>query len=241
MSNGLERRLSRLEHVVAERTKPRICNCREETQYHDADCLDRLLKRMPRVCPIHSFRDLGSLQRVFLFFPLISGDRQFCPCPPDRWRSFVLGKGPSTIEDKMMAVHVMLVEASLNIPDQSDSHGYCLRTEALKAKYWKARQQWIEKTGRQLRGRAELEKESLRRIAKFIHEGNKVLSLRYQREISDGWINDYESSSFLRRLRAYRNDKSKGELHQKGDLGQDSTPVSTKPGNVEELQESLVR
>jgi hypothetical protein len=47
MSNGLERRLSRLEHVVAERTKPQICNCRVETRYHNADCLDGLLKRMP--------------------------------------------------------------------------------------------------------------------------------------------------------------------------------------------------
>ena len=133
---------------------------------------------MPRVCPIHSFRDLGSLEQVFWFFPLISGDRQFCPCPPDRWRSFVLRKGPSTIEDKMMAVHVMFLEAFLNTSDQSDSHGYCLRTEVLKAKYWKARQQWIEKTGRQLRSRAELEKESFRRIVKFISEGNKIHSLR---------------------------------------------------------------
>ena len=94
MSNGLERRLSRLEHVVAEWTKPRICNCRGETQYHNADCLDRLLKRMPRVCPIHSFRDLGYFMQVPWCFPLISEDSQFCPCPPDPWRSFVLSKGP---------------------------------------------------------------------------------------------------------------------------------------------------
>lgn len=111
MSNGLEKRLSRLEHIVVETTKPRICNCREETQYHNADCLDRLLKRMPRVCPIHSFRDLGSLKQVCSSSPLISGDSRFCPCPPHPWRSFILSKGPHTKEERLEAIY-----ASLKIP-----------------------------------------------------------------------------------------------------------------------------
>ena len=58
----------------------------------------------------------------------------------------------------MMAIHAMFLEAFLKIPDQSGSRGYCLRAEVLESKYWKARQQWIEKTGRQLPSRDELAK-----------------------------------------------------------------------------------
>lgn len=235
MSNGLERRLSRLEHVVAEMTKPRICNCRGETQYHNADCLDGLLKRMPRVCPHHSFRDLGFLMFVPRWFPLISEDNQFCPCPPDPWRSFILSEGPHTAEAKMVAV-----QASLKIPDQSGPDDR-LRAEVLKAKYWKAREQWIERTGRQLPSRDELAELPLQRMREWLNEAKRNLSLAHQRETSEGWIKDYESPSFLPRLGAFLQDKYMHQLPESGDLRQDITSVSTKPVNVEERQESLVR
>jgi hypothetical protein len=171
MSNGLERRLSRLEHVVAERTKPRICNCRAETQYHNADCLDGLLKRMPRVCPIHSFRDLGFFLWMPLRFPLLSEDNQYCTCPPDLWRSFILSGVPRTRE-----AHYDALEASrklwgnpLNLEEDNK------RAHAMEEKYWETRQQFVDKTGRQLPGRRELIELKLRRLRELIDEGGSPI------------------------------------------------------------------
>ncbi len=60
MRSGLEKRLSRLERIVAARTKTSsICNCRVETRFHNADCLDAILKGIPRVCSVHGGRELG--------------------------------------------------------------------------------------------------------------------------------------------------------------------------------------
>jgi hypothetical protein len=158
MLNGLERRVSRLEQDAA-----RICNCRKVTRYHNADCLKALLNRIPRVCPPHQFRDLGFLLPMPVWFPLISEDNQFCPCRPDPLRSFKLSKGPHTREDERVARH-----ASLKIPppDEASSLDDRLRANVLQAKYWQAREQWIEKTGRQLPSRNELAKVYLERMRK---------------------------------------------------------------------------
>jgi hypothetical protein len=238
MSNGLEKRLSRLEQQVANRAKSRICNCRGETNYHNANCLDALLKRMPRVCPRHSFRDLGFLMYVPRHFPLISEDNQFCPCPPDPWRSFILSEGPHTQEAKMVAARASL---KIPLPDRSSSLDSDLRAQVLKSKYWKAREQWIEKTGRQLPSRDELAKLPRERMSEWLNEAKKNVSLAFEHEISEGWIKDYESPSFLDRFGVFIQEKCMRQVPERRDLSQDSTPVSTKPGNVEELQESLVR
>jgi hypothetical protein len=171
MSNGLEKRLSRLEQHAADRTKPRICNCRGETQFHNANCLDALLKRMPRVCPLHRFRDLGFLKRVPRWFPLISEDNQWCLCPPDPWRSLIPSEGPHTTEDKMVAVKASI---KVPLPDQASSLDDRLRAQVLQAKYWGARRQWIEKTGRQLPSRDELAKLPLERMRKFFSDAKRA-------------------------------------------------------------------
>jgi hypothetical protein len=60
MPSELERRMSRIEERLAEKTKkPSICNCRVRTSCHNAECLPAVLKGIPWVCPIHGFRNLG--------------------------------------------------------------------------------------------------------------------------------------------------------------------------------------
>ena len=95
MPSELEKRMSRIEKRLADRTKrPSVCICRSRTSYHNAKCLLAVLKGIPWVCPIHGFRNLGR----FWFTPqwnilrVREGgiDNQFCPCPPDPWRSHVL-------------------------------------------------------------------------------------------------------------------------------------------------------
>lgn len=98
MSQGLQKRLSRLEQYVARRTeKPLICNCKEATRYHNSACLAELLRKMPRVCPIHGFRDLHFL-RLYPEGRLLQEDRQFCPCVANPWNAFIRGPGPHTLE-----------------------------------------------------------------------------------------------------------------------------------------------
>jgi hypothetical protein len=45
--------------------------------------------------------------------------------------------------------------------------------EVVQDSYWKARQQWIEKTGRQLPSRDELAKLSLERWSEFVNKLKK--------------------------------------------------------------------
>jgi hypothetical protein len=146
MRNGLENRLSRLEKRVADRTeKPTVCNCRVETRFHNADCLDAILKGIRRVCSVHGFRDLGFFFWTSEQYPLLSEDNQPCPCPPHPWRSFVLSEGPHTWEG-----HHAVAEAAVQ-PDptfnlQKDNR----RSTEILADYYAARQQWVGKSRRQL-------------------------------------------------------------------------------------------
>jgi hypothetical protein len=175
MSNGLEKRLSRIEQLLAEGPKSRICNCRRETHFHNADCLDALLKRVTRVCPLHRFRDLGFLMLIPRWFALISEDSQFCPCPPDPWRSLILSEGPHTTEDKMVALRASI---KIPMPDESSSLDDCLRAHVLQCKYWEAREKWIEKSGRQLPSRDELAKLPRGRMRKFLNEAKQAIETR---------------------------------------------------------------
>jgi hypothetical protein len=91
MSKALEKRLSRVEQQLAERTEePVVCNCRSATSFHSGKCLNAILQRVSRVCPVHGFRELGFFMFSSKQYALNSEDNQFCPCPPHPWRSFVL-------------------------------------------------------------------------------------------------------------------------------------------------------
>ncbi len=135
MRNNFEARLSRVERRLAQKTeKPKICNCREKTRYHNADCLDALLKRMPMVCPVHGFRQLGRFWWTPSWCVLrtrFGDDNQYCPCPPHPWRSFVLN-GPHTREAQYAAQ-----EARSRLPPNppSDLQEENRRIDAIVARY----------------------------------------------------------------------------------------------------------
>ena len=99
--SALEKRVSRLEKLVAERTKVRpVCNCRVETTFHTSACMEALIKNIPAVCPVHGVRDLGAFNWMSQQYPLKKEDNQFCPCPPHPWRAWVLLPGPKTFEQR---------------------------------------------------------------------------------------------------------------------------------------------
>src|ERR1035441_1852110 len=92
MWNGLEKRISRLEKRVAEGTeKNKVCNCRGETRYHSADCLDAILKGIPRVCPLHGFREQGGQLRYLPMCSSRSGCLRWC-C--HRWELSFFASAP---------------------------------------------------------------------------------------------------------------------------------------------------
>jgi len=166
MSSALENRISRLERLVQERIEgARVCNCRLETRFHGADCLDALFKRMSRVCPRHGFRVLGFFFWTPKWRTLNSEDNQFCPCPPDPWRAFLLSEGPHTWEG-----HDAAREAYGKLPpaDHYNIQEDRRQGEALLVQYSEARQQWVEKTGRQLPSREELVKLRWERARKHV-------------------------------------------------------------------------
>lgn len=172
MWNGLEKRLSRLEKRLAERTHgPSVCNCRVHTRFHNAECLAAVLKGIPWVCPIHGIRQLGRFTwtpKQYLLSYRNGDDNPYCPCPPHPWRSFVLSnlnkprKGPPNWEE-----HDAARKAWDNLPPdpildceegnrrlQEES----CRIDALCEEYWAACQEWFEKSGRDLTNQPELAK-----------------------------------------------------------------------------------
>jgi hypothetical protein len=156
MRNGLEKRLSRLEKHVAERTeKPSVCNCRVETRFHSAVCLNAVLKGMPRVCPVHGFRELGFFWWTPPKSTLRSEDNQFCPCPLHPWRSFVLSAGPHTWD-----AHNAALEAATEVQRDPilNLHEDNRRSMAIMEEYLAAREEWLDGSGRELPSRAELVK-----------------------------------------------------------------------------------
>ena len=147
MTKKLEQRLSRLEQCVAERTEgPQACNCRVVTRFHSGKCLNAILTGISRVCPLHGFRDLGFLFWTSIQYPLQSEENQFCPCPPDPWRSFVMSEGPHTWEG-----HNAAKEACNKIApdDHFNFQEYKREIEAAVAKYSEERRQSVE-AGREL-------------------------------------------------------------------------------------------
>jgi hypothetical protein len=121
MSRGLEVRLSRIEQCAAERTeKPLICNCRESTRYHNSACLAELLRKMPRVCQVHGFRDLGHFLWLYPEGRLLQEDTPFCPCVVNPWNAFIRGPGPHTIEGLYVVQEAFCKETLPEYPDFDD-------------------------------------------------------------------------------------------------------------------------
>jgi hypothetical protein len=72
----LEAAISTLE----ERVFAPICNCRIATAFHNADCLQAILKAQCIPCPAHGFRFLGIFFPVQPTEPVLPSDRRFCRC-----------------------------------------------------------------------------------------------------------------------------------------------------------------
>ena len=68
----LENRLSRLERRL---DPPAPCNCRLITRFHDANCLAAILEKTERKCPVHGFREMGSLFMWSPQYPLVDEDK----------------------------------------------------------------------------------------------------------------------------------------------------------------------
>jgi hypothetical protein len=157
MFSDVRNKISKLEKRSAQQTeKAKVCNCRvDQTRYHNAECLDALLKRMPLVCPVHGLRQLARLWwtpawSILRIRPV--DDNEYCPCPPHPWRSHVL-KGPHTWEASDAAR-----EAWQNLPEDPpfDLQERNRRIDAVAERYFYARKQWFEKAGRESPNRQEL-------------------------------------------------------------------------------------
>ncbi len=164
MSNGHKKRLSRLEERAAESTKKlAVCNCRVETKFHNAACLDAILKGTSRICPLHGFRVLGFFVWTSEMYLLLPEDNQFCPCSPDIWRSF-LSEGPHTWEGHEAAREAIRQHSSTPMLKYKDDSR---QTEAIMEEYWTSCQQAVAK-GAQLPDRAYLMKLQWKRARKNV-------------------------------------------------------------------------
>lgn len=155
MLSALKETISRLEKQAAKRSQETsICNCRVETLFHNASCLDAVLKGISRVCPVHGFRELGFFFWHSKQYRLGPESDQFCPCPPHPWSLWVRGIGP----DPRTSPQYGRSEAREVRPDpvflQEDNR----RTGALVEEYLAARDLWLKKSGRGLPTRQELVK-----------------------------------------------------------------------------------
>lgn len=157
----LKKKISRLEKQAAEETRETaICHCRVETLYHNAACLDAVLKGISRVCPVHGFRELGFFCWHSKQYPLGSESDQFCPCPPHPWRLWVQRKGP----DPRSSPQFGRSEALEVQPDPAfDLQADNRRIDALVDEDSAARAAWIKKSGRELPSRQELVKLAMKR------------------------------------------------------------------------------
>jgi hypothetical protein len=158
MSNALDKRLSRLESLASSRLGiSKICNCRTATSFHSANCLKAILQGASRVCPTHGFRDFGFFMFAARWATLKREDNQFCPCPEDPWRSFVLN-GPRTWEAHNAAREACRQresEQELTSPPR-DLAEENAALDLVIGEYEHSKQRWMEETGRQLPNRDEI-------------------------------------------------------------------------------------
>ena len=164
MLNEFEKRLARLEKRVAQRSEERnektsACNCRLETHYHNADCLDAILKGILRVCPVHNLRSLEPFTSTEARLPLRSGDDQFCPCPSHPQRSVLLSKHARPLD--VLKRHYPKPPPDPTFNPQVDKR----RVDAIVDKYSADCQAWVHKSGRQLPSRQEIVELQIERSA----------------------------------------------------------------------------
>jgi hypothetical protein len=146
MSKEIEKRLSRLEKRLAEKTREHsICNCRVDTRFHNGPCLAAILKGASRVCPVHGFRELGFFMFAGRPYPVNAEDNQFCPCPPHPWRSFLLSDRPHTWEGHNAAREACGKQA---LSDNSNLRADNREGEEALGEYFEARQRWVDSGGR---------------------------------------------------------------------------------------------
>lgn len=153
MSNAFEKRLSRVEALVAKKLEPpKICTCRTDTSFHSAKCLKAVLEGASRECPTHGFRDFGFFIYCSEWCILHISDNQFCPCPEDPVRTFKIN-GPFTWEARAEAE-----KAASLLPRRPDYDFQKERDELehVIAEYEESREQFVRYTGRQLPSRHEI-------------------------------------------------------------------------------------
>lgn len=150
MASALAKRVFQLEKRMAEITdKLTICNCRFfKTRFHNADCLDAIMKGINLVCPRHGFRCLGRFWFTAEWYPLFSAPRghrfrdevdQLCPCPPHPWRSYIRNR-PGTWEARELAW-----EAWQNLPptDGTNLQEENKRIHLICSAYYESARQWL--------------------------------------------------------------------------------------------------
>jgi hypothetical protein len=104
---ALEKRVRAIEQALFAAGKQCICRTGEQTTYHSAE---ELRKLMDIRCPAHGFRDLGCLRCLPRRLPLQPEDQNLCSCPPCPVREFLQGqRGPLT-EVEQQAVEQMWEE-----------------------------------------------------------------------------------------------------------------------------------
>jgi hypothetical protein len=153
VSVNFARLISRLEKQAAEKLEdPLLCTCELMTRYHNARCLEALLKGKSRFCPVHDFRwfrmffesspqhPLGGPPQ----HPLVGESDKFCPCPPHPYRDFQLKRAFFPNREAAM-------EAWHNHPKEITNFEEERRlVDKLISGYHNEAGQWMKTTGRKL-------------------------------------------------------------------------------------------
>lgn len=143
MSARLKQKVSRLENSLRFYSATVFlskCTCRGigrsgwMTRYHTSDELEKILY-VP--CPVHGLRDPGPIWFQPRSEPLEDPDWDYCTCPPDPWRDYVMGKRPRPTQDELIQ------HANEHLGDKSDFEEESRRIkeiiETFKAKFEQAR------------------------------------------------------------------------------------------------------
>jgi hypothetical protein len=165
---SLEDKISTLE----KRVLAPLCNCRIATPFHNADCLQTILKAQCIPCQAHRFRTLGIFVPVPMAEPLLHSDRQFCSCRPidhsGPRSSFEYAPWPSEAKTQLVLIRTRVLALGRNpgCPyaaivatvrrkengdiDQENLPSDTLLSFGLALDYYRQREKWMADTGQQL-------------------------------------------------------------------------------------------